>query len=345
LGVDLRLHSARTISVDRGAADSPGISFWFEAIVLVLVAYDAINNLAPVLRAAALSRALSILAFERSLHINIELTLNRWLADHSILGYIDSTYYDLGHFLITFGVFGVLLWKRRDLYPRLRTQLVLMNMIAFVVFWRYPVAPPRMLVGAGFRDIVARTDALVSFHTGRLAHDANQYAAFPSLHVAWAMWSARAILRITHRPLIRVLAVLMPLLTAFTVLATGNHFVLDVLAGAATFALAWLLTAPLHRLASWIRRLVARVASANGLPARARGRAGEPAHVVQRLLPGKGDDLGDGLRVLGGDPHDLLVLRRRAVVSERAVRFDRDPVATARHRDFVNAGPGNPPLR
>jgi membrane-associated phospholipid phosphatase len=41
-----------------------------------------------------------------------------------------------------------------------------------------------------------------------------------------------------RRPYLRALVVLYPLLTAVIVVATGNHYVLDVLAGLATFALA-----------------------------------------------------------------------------------------------------------
>jgi hypothetical protein len=232
------------------------VVLWAEAIVVawLLVVYDAINNLAPVSRVAALGRARSLLAFETSLHINVELTLNRWLAGHAALGYIASTYYDLAHFLVTFGVLGILLWKRRDLYPQLRTQLVLINLIAFAVFWRYPVAPPRMLADGGFHDIVARADALVDFHTGSLSHDANQYAAFPSLHAAWAMWSCLAIWRMVSRPVVRIVAVAMPFVTALVVIATGNHFVIDVVGGAATFAVAWLASRYIQRLALVLRR-------------------------------------------------------------------------------------------
>lgn len=238
-------------------APSPPLAIWFEVLVVVwlLVAYDAINNLAPLRRAAALGHAQSVLSVERSLHIDIELTLNRWLSHHAALGYIASTYYDLGHFLITFGVLGFLVWKRRSLYGALRTQLVLINVIAFVVFWRFPVAPPRMLASFGFQDVVARTDALVSWHTGGLARSANQYAAFPSLHVAWAMWSGLALWRMFPRPAVRAVAVAMPVLTAFVVLATGNHFVLDVFAGALTFLLAGSLVPATRRVAVVARDL------------------------------------------------------------------------------------------
>jgi hypothetical protein len=239
------------------SATTPRIAYWFEALVVVwlMIVYDAVKNLAPVTRSLALAHARDILSFERSLHVNVELTLNHWLASHSLLGSVAADYYDLGHFLVTFGVLGVLLWKYHDRYRWLRTQLVLITLIAFVVFWCYPVAPPRMLTGEGFVDIVARTRALVSFHSGSLAQDANQYAALPSLHVAWAMWSALAIWRMTSRRLVRLIAVAMPLLTALVVLSTGNHFVVDVAGGVATFALAGFAAAPALHLATALRRI------------------------------------------------------------------------------------------
>jgi membrane-associated phospholipid phosphatase len=98
------------------------------------------------------------------------------------------------------------------------------------VFWRYPVAPPRML--GGFTDVVASSHALGSWHSGALASDANQLAAMPSLHIAWALWCTVAVWRMTARRWWRALAAVYPLVTGFAVLATGNHYVLDVLAGA-----------------------------------------------------------------------------------------------------------------
>jgi len=238
--------------------DSLG-TLWFEALVVgwLLVFYDLINNLAPLSRGEALVRAESVLSFERSLHIGVELAINRWLAAHALLGYIASSYYDLAHFLVTFGVFGLLYWKRSSHFRRLRTQLVLINLVAFVVFWRFPVAPPRMLSGVGFTDIVARTDALVSFHNGALAHDANQYAAMPSLHVAWALWSSLALWRMYSNRIVRAFAIVMPIVTSVVVIATGNHFLLDVFAGAATFLFAWAVSGPCLRASDALRRRLA----------------------------------------------------------------------------------------
>jgi uncharacterized membrane protein YbhN (UPF0104 family) len=74
----------------------------------------------------------------------------------------------------------------------------------------------------------------------------NQYAAMPSLHVAWAAWCAAAIVAAT-RGRWRHLAWLYPAATTFVVLATANHFVLDAAAGLAVTALGLLATRATRR--------------------------------------------------------------------------------------------------
>lgn len=212
--------------------------WWLDALTIVwlCIAYDAINNLAPLRRGAAIAHGAGVLGLERALHLDPELTLNRWLSAHQTLGAVLSDYYDNAHFVVTLGLLGWLWWKRAEIYRPLRNSLVLINVIGFVVFWSYPVAPPRML--AGFSDVVANTGAFGSWHTGTLASAANQLAAMPSLHIAWALWCSLVIWRLSARAWARALAILYPLLTAFAVLATGNHYTLDILAGVATAALA-----------------------------------------------------------------------------------------------------------
>jgi membrane-associated phospholipid phosphatase len=60
----------------------------------------------------------------------------------------------------------------------------------------------------------------------------------PSLHLAWAVWCALAIWRLSPRGWARALAVLYPCSVALAVLSTGNHYLLDLLAGVATCAVA-----------------------------------------------------------------------------------------------------------
>ncbi|HEU0250237.1 MAG TPA: phosphatase PAP2 family protein [Solirubrobacteraceae bacterium] len=214
--------------------------WWGELLVVAWLAwlYDAVTNLAPAREAVALAHGRSILSFEQSLHIDPEAALNRWLVHHHTLGAISSYYYDNAHFVVTLGLLGWLWWQRADIYRPLRNTLVVINLLGLLVFWLCPVAPPRMLVGTGFSDVVAASHTFGSWHTGSLAADADQFGAMPSLHLAWAAWCGLAIWRMSPRRWSRTIAVLYPMLTALAVLATGNHYLLDVLAGLLTCALA-----------------------------------------------------------------------------------------------------------
>jgi hypothetical protein len=227
----------------RSQASAKRTRLWGELVVVAWLAwvYDAVSNLAPLRLHVALAHAAGVLRLERALHLNPELALNRWLAAHHTLGLIASDYYDNAHFVVTLGLLGWLWYRRADIYRPLRNVLVAINVIGLLVFWLYPLAPPRMLASIGFQDVIATTHAFGSWHTGALASAANQLAAMPSLHVAWAVWCGLVLWRCSPRATLRALALLYPCLTAVAVLATGNHFLLDVIAGALTTALAAML--------------------------------------------------------------------------------------------------------
>ena len=215
--------------------------WWGELLVIVFLAwaYDTIANLAPLREKLALAHGSDILSLERSLHIAPEAALNSWLVGHDTLGTLLSYYYDNAHFVVTFGLLGWLWWKRADIYRPLRSSLVAINVIGLFVFWLYPVAPPRML--SGFTDVIASSHTFGSWHTGSLATDANQFGAMPSLHIAWAVWCTAVVWQLSSNAWVRAVAVVYPCVTAFAVLATGNHYLMDLLGGLATVVLAFAL--------------------------------------------------------------------------------------------------------
>jgi hypothetical protein len=229
---------------------------WIELVIVAWLfwLYDVINNFAPLRQTLALRDATGVLNLERSLHLDLELTLNRWLAAHEALAVVASTYYFFSHAIVTFTLLAWLWWSAPALYRRLRTQLVIINLIAFAVFWRYPLAPPRMFPNLGFVDVVAASHAAVSWQSGAMVHEANQFAAMPSLHVAWAAWCGIALWQRCRRRGAAVLAVAYPVLTAVVVVATANHYLLDVLAGGATVVAALSLQRALERLPAVHRR-------------------------------------------------------------------------------------------
>ena len=113
---------------------------------------------------------------------------------------------------------------------------------ANVVFWTWPVAPPRFAV-PGMTDVLARYRILGAGRPHGPDSLVNLYAAMPSLHVAWAAWCAAAIVAAT-RGRWRHLAWLYPAATTVVVLATANHFLADAAAGLAVTALGLLAPAP-----------------------------------------------------------------------------------------------------
>jgi hypothetical protein len=213
---------------------------WLELLVIVWLCwlYDAINNLSPFRRVAAFDHARDFLHFEQVLHMDPEAQLDHWVSSNHVLSWIAGNYYDNVHFVITLGLIGVLWWRYPERYRPLRNGLVLTNLVAMVVFWTVPTAPPRLVDPSKFTDVVGVSHAFGSWHTGTLATAANQVAAMPSMHIGWAMWSALAVWRISPNRWWRYLVWAYPVLTTVVVMATGNHYLVDALAGAAVFALA-----------------------------------------------------------------------------------------------------------
>lgn len=200
--------------------------------------YDWLQDLAPLRRQLAIAHGQAVLSFETRLGISPERAMDHWLANQHVLAYIASDFYDNAIFVVTFCFAAWTWWRRPDIYRPLRNTLVLANLIGFTVFWVYPVAPPRML--PGFIDVIERVGGLGSWHNELIRH-ADQLAAMPSMHLAWAVWCSLVAWRLGghgwKRVAGRAFAVAYPVVTTFAVLATGNHYVMDVLAGMGCTAL------------------------------------------------------------------------------------------------------------
>jgi membrane-associated phospholipid phosphatase len=117
-----------------------------------------------------------------------------------------------------------------QLYRSARNSLALTNCVGMLVFVLLPVMPPRLLPHAGFIDSVAVAGYGIE-HGGPV--EPAQFAAMPSLHLAWAMWVAVVLFAMLKGRARRSLVFIYPALTTVAVIATGNHYILDVVAGIA----------------------------------------------------------------------------------------------------------------
>src|SRR5216683_1295335 len=186
-------------------------------------------------RPAAVAHAAGLWRAERWLHLDIEPSLNHLAAARPVLAETAGYYYGLAHFIITPLVLAWLWLRRPAAFGPLRSALVLATTAANLVFWTWPVAPPRFAV-PGMTDILARYRILGAGSPHGPDSLVNLYAAMPSLHVAWAAWCAAALVAAT-RGRWRHLAWLYPAATTLVVLATANHFLADAAAGLAVTAL------------------------------------------------------------------------------------------------------------
>lgn len=138
------------------------------------------------------------------------------------------------YWLSQFAVVGlVLLWiylRRNPSYLRVRNTLIVTNAIGLVGYVAIPTAPPRLFPELGFTDTLARAEALN--HGNSLVElAANPYAAMPSLHAADALIIGVALATVVRSRLLKVLFALWPAWVSFSLIASGNHFWLDIAAG------------------------------------------------------------------------------------------------------------------
>jgi hypothetical protein len=202
---------------------------------LVLWGLDAVDKLRSGAAAAGLGHALVIEAISRQLGGAFADQMNDWLAAHPAAATVAAWYYIVVQGAVTAAVGLLLIRRRAPAFGLHRDALIACNAIGLVVFWLYPVAPPRML--PGYHDVTAAAAPVFStFVEGKAA---DQFASLPSLHVTWALWVAVAMAALVRHPALRAAAWAYPALTALDVLATANHYWLDVITAWGVLVLAY----------------------------------------------------------------------------------------------------------
>ena len=200
-------------------------------VVFALYAlWQLAGNLAEGGYQQAIAHAQWIWQTERTLRLPSEVGVQRLLLPHPLLSEIANLYYATMHFGLLIAMLIWLFARHRDGYPGVRNAMAASTAICLLVAL-IPVAPPRMLPGAGIVDLAARYGESVYAAVGSTA-GADQLSAMPSVHVAWSIIVAWAVItRSTSRW--RWLILLHPLITVFVVVGTGNHYWADAIVSAA----------------------------------------------------------------------------------------------------------------
>jgi membrane-associated phospholipid phosphatase len=211
--------------------------------------YFAVRHMTGRDAGKAIVNGLRVISFERGLtHHLLELTVERIADSSSFLLTVSAwTYWNSEFTVIGLALLWVYL-RRHERFSRFRNTILLANVIGLIGFALMPTAPPWMFPNQGFVAGVNHSSAL-------LQTLGNPYAAMPSLHAADALIVGCFLVVSSRTIWAKILWALWPLWVWFCVVATANHYLLDVLAGIGVAVASLLATAWAPRLFGRLRGL------------------------------------------------------------------------------------------
>ena len=219
-----------------GAASAAGTGTTLRAVgreaalvAAAALAYIGIRAVTEGRTGVAERNAQDLLRLEEALGIAWESSIQSLIIGREQLVAAANWVYIYGHWPVIATVAVVLFSTRRDRYQLLRNAIFASGAIGFLFFGLLPLAPPRLLE-LGLVDTVAEQSQ--AYRALQPAELTNQYAAMPSLHFGWNLLVGIVLFGTTRRPAVRAFALLTPVAMGLAVIATANHFVLDVAVGA-----------------------------------------------------------------------------------------------------------------
>jgi diacylglycerol O-acyltransferase len=204
------------VAVDPGRS-ARRIGFWRQLVLgLTLVGvYLGVDTLRDESRRAGADRhGRDISALEQHLHLDVERTLNSWLAKHHVLATLANYEYAITYIVSTVALIVWIYVRCPDVFRQTRDSFVLLNVLGIGCFALYPVTP------------------------------------MPSLHAGWALWVSVVLARLAAWRSVQVFSAVHVIVTFLVTVATANHYVLDAVAAVALVAVSVLLAGAWHDRAS-----------------------------------------------------------------------------------------------
>jgi hypothetical protein len=213
---------------------------WWQEIAIVAIGYFLYSigrNAVPAQESIARRHARGVQHLQDVLHLNFELSLNHFVAAHEWIAQVMDYYYATLHFIVTIAVMVWLFVRRPHVYRGARTVMFATTLFGLLGFCLYPLAPPRLLPQYDYVDTLLKFHTWGSLADPSIAAHSNQFAAMPSLHIAWALWCGIALIRCARSSWIKMAGALYPVCTLLVIVGTANHFIIDAVGGAAIVAL------------------------------------------------------------------------------------------------------------
>lgn len=223
---------------------------WWVEVGLTLafyVIYSAIRNqfgsaLGESVQQESFRNAERIIDLEKAMGLYFEEWVHNTFLDWDWFIVFWNVFYGTFHFAVTLGAMVLLFLRYPRRYTFMRSTLAATTSVALIGFAFFPLMPPRLLSncdsrfgacepGHDYVDTLVDPGGLWSFESGTMESISNQYAAMPSLHVAWAIWCTVALYPVLQRRWSRWAIVAYPVLTLFAIVVTANHYWIDAVGG------------------------------------------------------------------------------------------------------------------
>jgi hypothetical protein len=214
---------------------------WFDVLRqlvlfgLAYLGYSLVRGLVEGKASAAFQHARDLIQVERTMHVFVEPSVQAWASGSHALMDFSSWLYVNAQTSITLAALVYLYVRHNGSFYFVRNMFAIAMLVALIGYAVFPTAPPRFLPEWGFIDSVSDLTGMhVNHASASMTALFNPYAAVPSMHVAFALMIGWPLASLSRTRLASVLWRLYPLLIAFVIVATANHFILDALLGALT---------------------------------------------------------------------------------------------------------------
>jgi hypothetical protein len=177
-----------------------------------------------------------IVRVEHTFHIGVESSVQHAL-DGTILIWLLNHVYLIAQLGVIPAALIFLYHRAPAIYATLRNTILATWLISVPVYGLFPVAPPR-LADIGITDTIT-SGTKFAMDSSLTTSFYNELAAVPSLHVGFAVAVGFALFAAIKHPALRWLALLWGPIVGLAVVATGNHFVFDMIAGVVASALGY----------------------------------------------------------------------------------------------------------
>jgi hypothetical protein len=209
-------------------------------MIALFIMYEVTRGIAAGRQAVAFGHAREVMHVEQELGLFHEIGLqSRLMTEPNFVRFLNFIYaYTHLAVIIAFAIWVFLFHAER--YPMIRNTFLVVLGTGLLIYILFPLAPPRLFPYTGFVDTLQMYSG-VNYDQHGIAMLYNPFAAMPSLHVGFALFTGIGVIQIGRRLIHWIIGIVYPLLMATAVVGTANHYILDVIVGSLITIMAYIL--------------------------------------------------------------------------------------------------------